>query len=86
VLQGLKALKMEESVKDVVKRVGDLGRHLTLYDAYIAKLGKHLDTTVNTYNTAYKELKKIDKDVVKIAGTEAGGAIEPELIDRPQLE
>src|SRR5690606_4520846 len=27
VLQGLKALKMEESVKEIIKKVGDLSRH-----------------------------------------------------------
>ena len=32
------------------------------------KLGGHLGTAVNSYNTAYKELGKIDKDVLKIGG------------------
>jgi hypothetical protein len=32
------------------------------------KLGGTLGTTVNHYNTAYKELKKVDKDVLKISG------------------
>ena len=48
------------------------------------KLGGSLSTTVNHFNTAHKELKKIDKDVVKIAGTDP--AIEPLLIDRPQTD
>jgi DNA recombination protein RmuC len=86
VLQGLKALKMEQSVKEVIKRVGELGRHLTAYEAYMQKLGNNLGTSVNAYNTAYKELKKIDKDVVKISGDGNGGAIEPEFLDRPQTE
>lgn len=86
VLQGLKALKMEESVKDVVKRVGDLGRHLEAYEVYFQKVGNHLGTTVNTYNSAYKELKKIDKDVLKITDGDAGGKITPEVLEKPQLE
>lgn len=84
VLQGLKALKMEASVKEVIKRVGDLGRHLEAYDSYMNKVGKNLGTTVNAYNSAYKEFKKIDKDVVKITDKSVGGNIEPDLIDRPQ--
>ena len=46
------------------------------------KLGNSLGTTVNHYNTAHKELKKIDKDVVKIADTSP--AIEPLVLDRPR--
>lgn len=86
VLQGLKALKMEQSVKEVIKRVGELGRHLTAYEAYMQKLGNNLGTSVNAYNTAYKELKKIDKDVIKIAGEENGGAIEPAVLDKPNVD
>ncbi len=45
------------------------------------KLGGSLSTTVNHYNNASKEFVKIDKDVVKIANTEA--SVEQLLIDRP---
>jgi DNA recombination protein RmuC len=48
------------------------------------KLGNSLGTTVNHYNNAHKELKKIDKDVVKIADTSP--SVEPLLVDRPQQE
>ncbi len=68
VLQGLKALQIEESAKEIRRRVEDLQRHLASYEGYMKKLGNHLGTTVNTYNTAYKELGKVDKDIVKITG------------------
>jgi DNA recombination protein RmuC len=45
------------------------------------KLGRSLGTTVNHYNDAHKELAKVDKDVMKIAGNEP--SIEPLLIDKP---
>jgi len=86
VLQGMKAMKMEESIKEIIKKVGDLGKHITVYDDYLAKLGGHLGTTVNTYNLAYKEFKKIDKDVYRITDGEKGGKIEPAMIDRPNVE
>ena len=36
------------------------------------KMGNHLGTTVNMYNTAYKEFGKIDKDVLRITGEKVG--------------
>ena len=33
------------------------------------KLGNSLGTTVNHYNSAHKELGKIDKDVLRVTGT-----------------
>ena len=72
VLQGLRALKIEEQTKDIIKRVEMLQKHIVAYDDYFKKIGSSLATTVNAYNTADKELKKIDKDVVKITGAESG--------------
>lgn len=83
VLQGLKALQIEESAKEIIKKVEDLGKHLKSYDEYHNKLGNALSTVVNHYNASNKELKKIDKDVLRIAGTS------PELnlleIEKPRL-
>jgi len=84
VLQGLRSLQIEEQAKDIQKRVGELGRHITSYETYMQKLGNSLGTTVNHYNNAHKELGKIDKDVVKIADTTP--AVEPLLIDKPQAD
>ncbi len=84
VLQGLRALQIEESAKEIRKRVEDLGKHLQTYDQFMSKLGNNLSTTVNTYNTASKEFKKIDKDVLRIAGESAG--IETLVIDKPEQE
>jgi len=84
VLQGLKALQIEESAKEIKKRVEDLGKHLQAFDSYMGKLGGHLSTTVNAYNFAHKELGKIDKDVLKITGESIG--IEVGQIDKPSEE
>ncbi|NMC51774.1 DNA recombination protein RmuC [Candidatus Kuenenbacteria bacterium] len=83
VLQGLRALQIEESAKEIRKRVEELGRHYASFDEYMKKLGNTLGTTVNTYNSAYKELNKIDKDVVKI--TEGERKIEPLALDKPNM-
>lgn len=86
VLQGLKALKIEESIKDVIKRIGELGKHLNSYELFMEKLGNNLGTTVNMYNQASKEFKKIDKDVLKITDGNQGGSYDPLLIDKPNKE
>jgi len=84
VLQGLKAMQIEESAKDIRKRVQELGMHIGKYEDYYKKMGKTLETTVNHYNAGYKELGKIDKDVLRITGTTPG--IEIETIDKPAYE
>jgi DNA recombination protein RmuC len=82
VLQGLRSLQIEEQAKDIQIRVGQLGRHLETYNAFMQKLGASLGTTVGHYNNAAKELKKVDKNVVKIAKSQP--AIEDAvLLDRP---
>jgi DNA recombination protein RmuC len=82
VLQGLKAMQIEETAKDIIKGVNDLGNHLKKYEEYHNKLGVSLGTVVNHYNTSMKELKKVDKDVLRLTGSSPG--IEATLIDRPE--
>lgn len=81
VLQGLKSLQIEEQAKDIQKRVGELGKHIAAHESFMQKLGNSLGTTVGHFNNAHKELKKMDKDVIKIADTVPG--VEPLLLDRP---
>ncbi|MCD8495007.1 MAG: DNA recombination protein RmuC [Candidatus Pacebacteria bacterium] len=84
VLQGLRSLQIEESAKEIQKRVAELGNHLQAYETYMQKLGSTLGTTVNHYNHAYKELKKVDKDVLRITGESLD--IDPLLIEKPTAE
>ena len=81
VMQGLKALQIEQRAADIQKRVGELGKHLGTYEEFYKKLGASLGTTVSHYNSGYKELGKIDKDIYRIAESKIG--IEPELLDKP---
>ncbi len=81
VLYGFRAFKIEESAKEIGKQVESLSRHLKAYDDYFRKVGLSLGTTVNHYNTAQKELGKIDKDVLKITG--ASIEIEQIALDKP---
>lgn len=84
ILQGLKSLQIQKDTEMIRKNVEQLGKHLVAYDAYFNKLGSSLGATVGHYNSAYKELSKIDKDVIKIADSSMG--IDPLSIDKPMLE
>ncbi|MEK7101995.1 MAG: DNA recombination protein RmuC [Patescibacteria group bacterium] len=84
VMQGLKALKIEEKAVEIQQRVGELGKHVAAYEQFYKKLGVSLGTSISHYNAGYKELGKIDKDVYRIAESKIG--IEPELLDKPTGE
>lgn len=79
--QSIRDKQLQESTKQILKNVDTLGKHLRAYEEYFKKLGAHLGTTVNTYNQAYRELGKIDKDVLKLTGESTG--IETQLIEGP---
>ena len=81
VMQGLKALQIEQKAVEIGQRVGELGKHIGAYEELYRKLGTSLTTSINHYNNGYKELGKIDKDVYRITETKAG--IEPELLEKP---
>ena len=84
VLQGLKSLEIEESAKEIKERVEKLGRHIKNYEEYMKRMGNSLGTTVNHFNSASKEYKKIDKDVIKISGEKQ--TVEAIEIDKPKVE
>jgi DNA recombination protein RmuC len=81
VVQGLRSLQIEEQAKDIQKRVLGLSKHIKSHESFMQKLGSSLGTTVNHFNSAHKELQKMDKDVVKIADSDP--SVEPLLIDKP---
>ncbi len=82
VLQGLKAMEIEEKAQDIIKNVEKLSGHIARYEDYYNKLGKTLETTVNHYNNGYKELGKIDKDIMRITGESAD--VEVLSLDKPK--
>jgi DNA recombination protein RmuC len=84
VLQGLKAMQIEESAMEIRKNVEGLQKHLKTFEEYQGKLGNALATTVNHFNASNKEFKKIDKDVVRITGVESD--IELLEVSRPETE
>lgn len=81
VMQGLKALQIEQKALDIQKRVGELGKHVGAYEEYYKKLGTALGTTISHYNAGYKELGKIDKDVYRITDEKIG--LEPLALEKP---
>lgn len=81
IVQGLRSLEIQKDTEVIRKNVEQLTKHLGAYDGYFKKVGSSLGATVGHYNNAYKELGKIDKDIVKIAGGET--TVEVSLLDKP---
>jgi len=84
VLQGLKAMEIEEKAQDIIKNVEKLSGHIAKYEDFYQKLGNTLSTTVNHYNAGYKELSKIDKDVTRITGEGIG--VDVLSLDKPHKD
>jgi DNA recombination protein RmuC len=84
IMQGLRSIEIHKDTEKIRKNIEQLSKHLVAHNAYMLKLGNALGTTVTHYNATYKELGKIDRDIVKIAETEA--AVEPLLLDKPSLD
>jgi DNA recombination protein RmuC len=70
IVQGLKSLEIQKDTDVIRKNIEQLQKHLLAYNTYFGKVGNSLSATVGHYNSASKELGKIDKDIVKIGGGE----------------
>ncbi len=81
VSQGLKSLEIQKDTEVIRKNVEQLGKHLKNVDGYFKRLGNSLGATVGHFNNTQKELGRVDKDVVKIAG--GAKQLEPLLLDKP---
>jgi len=86
VMQWLRALKIEETAKDIKNNVIRLQWHLKFYEEYIKKLWTSLWTTVNHFNNASKEFLKIEKDVLKISQEEKLLDSNILLLEKPDLD
>lgn len=84
VAQGLRSIEIHKDTEKIRKNIEQLQKHLISHNGYMQKLGASLGTTVGHFNTTYKELGKIDRDIVKIADIDA--TVEPLLLDKPSLD
>ena len=84
IVQGLKSLEIQKDTEVIRKNIEQLQKHLLAYNSYFSKVGNSLSATVGHYNSASKELGKIDKDIVKIGGGET--VLETGEVTRPHIE
>jgi len=84
VAHGLRSIEIHKDTEKIRKNIEQLQKHLVAHNGYMQKLGTSLGTTVGHFNTTYKELSKIDRDIVKIADTDS--TVEPLLLDKPSLD
>jgi DNA recombination protein RmuC len=81
IVEGMRSHQIQKDFEVIRKNIEQLSTHLINYDSHFKKVGNSLGATVSHYNSASKELSRIDKDIVKIAATEA--SIDPLLLDKP---
>lgn len=84
IAQGLRSIEIHKDTEKIRKNIEQLSKHLVAHNAYMLKLGNSLGTTVGHFNNTYKELGKVDRDIVKI--TDSSPNVEPQLLDKPQLD
>jgi DNA recombination protein RmuC len=84
IAQGLRSIEIHKDTEKIRKNVEQLRKHLIAHNGYMQRLGSSLGTTVGHFNNTYKELGKIDRDVVKITDSEV--SVEPQLLEKPQLD
>lgn len=84
IMQGLRSIEIHKDTEKIRKNIEQLSKHLISHNAYMQKLGASLGTTVNHYNATYKELGKVDRDIVKI--TDVDPSVEPMLLEKPSLD
>ncbi len=83
IAQGLRSIEIHKDTEKIRKNIEQLSKHLIAHNTYMLKLGSSLGTTVGHFNTTYKELGKIDRDIVKIADTEP--TVDPLLLEKPTV-
>jgi DNA recombination protein RmuC len=83
ILFGNQRAKIQETAKDIIKNVADLGKHLNAYTDSHNSLGKSLSAAVGHYEKAGKAFKAINKDVVRI--TNESNDIVLESVEKPTL-
>ena len=82
-VKALHNLKMENSIKDILKNIEKLSSHLNSYKTFHDKLGNTISTVVNHYNKTSQEFNKIDKDVTRLAGEKHSIGFDVELLEKP---
>ena len=86
VLQGLRALIIEEKAAEIVKKVNSLKKYLDEYEILFEKLWNSLWTTVNHYNNSYKKFNQIEKNILKITDSEETEEIRKLEVTKPNRE
>lgn len=84
IAQGLRSIEIHKDTEKIRKNIERLSKHLIAHNGYMLRLGNSLGTTVGHFNNTYKELGKIDRDIVKI--TDTSPSVEPQLLEKPQLD
>ncbi len=81
VMQGLRALQIEESAQKIILQVKLLQKDLNSFEDGFNKVGRGLGTTVNAFNSSFKAFTRVDKDLFKLTGEKI--EINGETLEKP---
>lgn len=81
VMQGLRALQIEESAQKIILQVKLLQKDLNTFEDGFNKVGRGLGTTVNAFNSSFKAFTRVDKDLFKLTGEKI--EINGETLEKP---
>ncbi len=84
VMQGMKALQIENEAKEIQKYVIKLQKDLQKYEEAFSKIWNSLWATVNHYNSAWKRLEIIDTDIFKLTQGAAWGEMKYKDLPKPE--
>ncbi|MBU0648516.1 DNA recombination protein RmuC [Patescibacteria group bacterium] len=70
ILQALKALTVEENIKDIIKGLRKLNTHYLNCDSHLQRIGKQIEATSKTYADAYKQFSLLGNDMNKLTNSE----------------
>lgn len=85
VIQWLRALKVEEETKEIIKQVEKLWKHLKDYEKWFTKLWNSLRISLNHYEDSEKRFWYIEKDIVKITGESSNIEQKTISLDKPDI-
>lgn len=83
VLQGLRALQIEESVKKIQENISRMQKYLNRYTHNLNKLGTHLGHAMSSYEKSALEMQNLNKEVETITQSASSHTTSLDAADVP---
>jgi len=84
ILLGLRGLKVEESAREIIHHLGGLHGHLDKFQEEFRKLGRHLEQSKGSFDSAQRQLDKFSDKLAAVETPSLLPADEPTEKDSPR--